>query len=67
MYIHMYKFAFLRNRRKDELWSSIERVMSEFSMGQIVKSLMMNTQESVIKIIEDTNNIDISRDADQLQ
>lgn len=63
----MYKFAFLRNRRKDELWSSIERVMSEFSMGQIVKSLMMNTQESVIKIIEDTNNIDISRDADQLQ
>ncbi|XP_064618103.1 HAUS augmin-like complex subunit 5 [Liolophura sinensis] len=55
------------NQRKNELWSSLERVTSEFPMGQIVKALMMNTQESVIKIIEDTNNIDISTDAKQLQ
>lgn len=53
--------------KKDVLWKSVEEVLSEFSVTQILNSLVTNTQESAFNLREMTSRVDIRKDAEKLR
>jgi hypothetical protein len=49
------------------LWKSVEEVLCEFSVTQILNSLVTNTQESAFNLREMTSKVDIRKDAEKLR
>ncbi|KAK6172627.1 hypothetical protein SNE40_016244 [Patella caerulea] len=55
------------HQNKDQLWSDVERVLSEFRTQQIVSSLIANTQDAILNLRDRTNKINIRKDAENLR
>ncbi|XP_071179630.1 uncharacterized protein [Mytilus edulis] len=53
--------------KKDTLWKSVEELLSEFSVTQILNALVTNTQESAFTLRDMTSKVDIRRDAEKLR
>ncbi|VDI69247.1 HAUS augmin-like complex subunit 5 [Mytilus galloprovincialis] len=53
--------------KKDILWKSVEELLSEFSVTQILNALVTNTQESAFTLRDMTSKVDIRRDAEKLR
>lgn len=54
-------------RKRDVLWTEVEKVLSEFSVLQICGALITNTQDTTINLHEMTTKIDIRKDAENLR
>ncbi|CAH1796776.1 unnamed protein product [Owenia fusiformis] len=55
------------NDRKERLWTSTERIASEYPANQILVSLINNTQDANLRIREKTESINIKQDAEKLR
>ncbi|XP_052073000.1 HAUS augmin-like complex subunit 5 isoform X5 [Mytilus californianus] len=53
--------------KKDIIWKSVEELLSEFSVTQILNALVTNTQESAFTLRDMTSKVDIRRDAEKLR
>ena len=54
-------------KRKEALWQSVEDVLSKHSAAQILTSLCINAQDSVLSLRSKTAQITIHQDIDKLK
>lgn len=53
--------------RRHQMWSHVEDILSQFSVSQIVQSLVINSQETTMSLKERTDKINIRTDAENLR
>ena len=59
--------VYIRTKRKEALWQSVEQVLSKHSSKQILTSLCINAQDSVLRLRSKTTQIAIHQDIDMLK